>query len=156
MGERTFRAALIVGCTAAAVAALDLTHKAHALDSGSAVTGHERSGVYLIGVTVLLGVWAAALVLCGSRSIALAGGIVGGGATGNVASLALWPSFAGVANPLVARGVAFSIGDVAVGTGLALVLAATVAFAVRNPERLRQPIAFRRASGDSHETAVQG
>jgi lipoprotein signal peptidase len=144
MGDRLSRTALLLCGTTAVVAAIDLAHKAHALSQGGLVVGHERSGAYLAGVTVLLLLWAVAILFSGSLAIALGGGILIGGAVGNLVSLLMWPSFAGVPDPIVARGVAFSIGDVAVATGLVLVIVATGWFAVRNRARLREPILVRR------------
>jgi lipoprotein signal peptidase len=143
MGDRVARTALLLIGTTAVVAAVDLVHKAHALAHDGLVIGHERSPAYMAGVIVLLAVWAAAILFSGSRSIALGGGVLIGGAIGNVASLVLWPSFPGVPDPLVAGGVAFSIGDVAVGSGLALVVVATFVFAARNRTRLREPLRLR-------------
>jgi hypothetical protein len=144
MGDRLARTALLLAATTALVAGADLAHKAHALSEGGLVVGHERSRAYMAGVTLLLLLWAVAILFSGSRAIALGGGVLIGGALGNVASLLLWPSFPGVPDPLVARGVAFSIGDVAVGTGLVLVVVATGAFALRNRARLREPVLLRR------------
>jgi hypothetical protein len=143
MGERFGRTALLLALTTALVAGVDLAHKAHALSEDGLVVGHERSRAYTAGVMLLLLLWAVAILFSGSRAIALAGGVLIGGAVGNVASLLLWPSFPGVPDPLVARGVAFSIGDVAVGTGLVLVVVATGAFALRNRARLREPVPLR-------------
>ncbi len=88
--------------------------------------------------------WAAAIMLTRSRAMAAAGGIVLGGALGNVAALLLWPSVDGVPDPLVAGGIAFSLGDVAVGVGLALVTVVTVRFASENRSRWREPVLGRR------------
>ena len=140
MGDRVARTGLLLVATTAVVAATDLVHKAYALAGGELVIGHERSPAYMVGVIILLVVWAAAILVSGSRSIALGGGILIGGAVGNVTSLLLWPSFHGVPDPLVARGVAFRVGDGAVAAGLALVLVATAVFAARNRERLREPL----------------
>jgi lipoprotein signal peptidase len=144
MGGRFARTALLLGTTTALVAGVDLAQKAHALSHSGLVVGHERSRAYMAVVTVLLLLWAVAILFSGSRAIALGGGVLVGGAVGNLVSLLLWPSFPGVPDPIVARGVAFSIGDVAVATGLVLVLAATAAFAVRNRARLREPVLLRR------------
>ena len=80
-----------------------------------------------------------------SPAIAAAGGVVLGGSLGNVAALGLWPSVDGVPDPLVAGGVAFSLGDVAVGVGLVLVTVAAVRFASENRSRWREPVLGRRA-----------
>jgi hypothetical protein len=154
MGHRVARTALLLVATTGVVAGVDLAHKAHALARGGLVVGHERSPAYMVGVIVLLALWATAILFSGSRSIALGGGVLVGGAVGNVASLLLWPSFPGVPDALMAGGVAFSVGDVAVAVGLVLVVVATGAFAVRNRARLREPVAFAAGASDSFETAV--
>ena len=123
---------LLMGA-AGTVAAIDLAHKA----SFAPVFVHERSALYAAGISVACLVWAAAVVLLRSPSIALAAGLLVGGAAGNVISLALWP---GVPNPLVAGGLAFNVADVSVGVGLMLLLPAGLVFAVRNRERLFDPI----------------
>jgi hypothetical protein len=72
--------------------------------------------------------------------MALAGGIVLGGAGGNLLSYALWPSLPGVPDPIVAVGLAFSVGDLGVGLGLLLLLPVALAFALRNRDRLTEPV----------------
>jgi lipoprotein signal peptidase len=135
------RAAAALLFTAAIVAAVDLTHKAIALaDPGSTIVPHERSLLYALGVVAVCTVWAAAIMLTHSLSIALAGGVFLGGAAGNVASLALWPSVDGVPNPLLAGEVAFNVADVAVAAGLALLLTTAVVFAARNRARLNERV----------------
>lgn len=144
MGARVGRTALLLVATTAFVAGVDLAHKAHALSEGGLVVGHERSRAYMAAVTLLLLLWAIAILFSGSRTIAMGGGVLIGGAVGNVTSLLLWPSFSGVPDPIVVARVAFSIGDVGVGAGLVLVVVATGAFAVRNRARLREPVLLRR------------
>jgi lipoprotein signal peptidase len=132
--------ALLVG-TAGAVAGLDLAHKALSIsERGGAVLAHDRSGLYVTGVAAAALVWAGAVVRVRSASIAIAGGVVLGGAMGNLVSIALWPSLPGVPDPLVAGGVAFSAADVAVAVGFVLLLPATVIFALQNRERLFDPV----------------
>jgi lipoprotein signal peptidase len=63
-----------------------------------------------------------------------------GGALGNLASIALWPSLAGVPDPLVADGFAFNVADVAVAVGFVLLLPAAVLFGLQNRERLFEPV----------------
>jgi hypothetical protein len=131
--------ALLLGA-ATVVAALDLAHKAYAIsERGGAVLLHDRPAAYVVaGAALSLG-WAGAVALTRSSSIALFGGVVLGGAAGNLLSFALWPSLPGVPDPIVAHGLAFSVGDVAVLGGLALLLPAAVAYARRNRGRLVQP-----------------
>lgn len=135
---RTF--ALLLG-TATVVAALDLAHKALAIsERGGAVLAHDRSAPYVTGLAIATLAWAGAIALVRSASIALAGGLVLGGATGNLASFALWPSLPGVPDPLVAGGFAFNLADISALLGLALLLPSIVVFAARNRERLFEPI----------------
>jgi hypothetical protein len=72
--------------------------------------------------------------------MAVPGGVVLGGAAGNLLSFALWPSLPGVPDTIVAGGLAFSLGDVAVGIGLLLLLPAGLIFARRNRGRLFAPL----------------
>lgn len=120
---------------AAAVAAVDLVHKA--VTPSNAALAHDRSWLYLAGGTVVSLVWAGLITLTRSPSIAFAGGVLLGGATGNLASVALWPE--GVPNPLVAGGIAFNVADVSAVLGLLLLVPAIVVFAVRNRGRLFDP-----------------
>jgi hypothetical protein len=138
------RSGAVLVVTVALVAGVDLVHKAIALaDPANAVVLHPRSALYGVGVAAVSGLWAAAILLTRSASIALGGGIFLGGAAGNVASLALWPGVEGIPNPLVARNVAFNLADMAVVLGLVLVLATTTRFAARNRGRLAEPVGFR-------------
>ena len=123
------------------VVALDLAQKQLAIsERGGAVLAHDRSAFYVAGVAAASVVWAWAVSLTHSSSIAFAGGIVLGGAAGNLVSIALWPSLPGVPDPIVASGVAFNVADVAVVVGLASLFPATLLFAVRNRERLFEPV----------------
>ncbi len=138
------RSGILLVLTASLVAGVDLAHKATAIvERGAAVPAHDRSAVYVIGIAAAATAWAGAIVLTRSASIALGGGVIAGGAAGNLVSLALWPSLAGVPNPLVAGNVAFNVADVAVAAGLVLVLAATCVHAARNRELLREPVRLR-------------
>jgi len=131
----------LLGGTAGAVAVLDLAQKAFSIsERGGAVIAHNRSGLYVATGAVAAFLWGAAVARVGSPSIAVAGGVILGGAVGNLFSIALWPSLAGVPDPLVAGGVAFSVGDVAVGFGILLLLPAIVVFALQNRERLFEPV----------------
>jgi lipoprotein signal peptidase len=126
---------------ATVVATLDLAYKALAIsERGGAVIAHERSVLYVTGVAAASLVWAGAIALTRSSSIALAGGVVLGGAAGNLVSIALWPSLPGVPDPIVAAGISFNVADLAVVAGFALLLPATLVFALRNRERLFEPV----------------
>jgi hypothetical protein len=131
---------LLLGA-AAIVVALDLGQKQLAISAhGGGVYLHDRPLRFVLaGAALTLG-WAGAIALTRSAVLALPGGVVLGGAVGNLASFALWPSLPGVPDPIVAGGLAFSIGDVAVGLGLLLLIPATFAFARRNKARLFQPL----------------
>jgi lipoprotein signal peptidase len=123
------------------VATLDLTHKALAVSNrGGAVLAHDRSASYVVGLAALSLAWAGAIALVRSASIALTGGLVLGGAVGNLASFALWPSLPGVPDPLVTSGIAFNLADVSALVGLVLLVPAIVVFAARNRERLFEPL----------------
>jgi hypothetical protein len=143
-----FRTICVLGGAAAVVVAIDLAHKGLAIsEQGPAVLTHERSSLYVVGVVAAAVLWAGAVSLVGSSSIALAGGLVVGGAAGNVVSIALWPSLPGVPDPIVAGSYAFNVADVATALGLIMLLPATLVFAGRNLGRLREPVSLRRRSG---------
>jgi len=126
---------------AAVVAAIDLSHKALAVsERGGAVLAHDRSAPYVAGLAAATLAWASAIALVRSASIALAGGLVLGGAIGNLASFALWPTLPGVPDPLVAGGIAFNLADVSALLGLVFLVPAIVVFAARNRERLFEPV----------------
>ncbi|HEU5064495.1 MAG TPA: hypothetical protein VFT86_01230 [Gaiellaceae bacterium] len=123
--------ALLLGA-ATVVALLDLAHKAYAIsERGGAVLLHDRPTRYVVAGAVLSLGWAGAVALTRSSSIAFAGGIVLGGAAGNLLSFALWPSLSGVPDPILAGGLAFSLGDVAVLVGFALLIPAVLVFRMR-------------------------
>ena len=127
------RTVLIFATIAVAFAGLDLAHKA----TVDATSVHPRSALYVVVVLGLAAVWSVAILATRSRVLALAGGVVLGGAFGNLASLALWP---GVPNPIELEAVAFNLADAFVLFGFATTAAATLAFAVQNRERLREPV----------------
>ena len=118
--------------TVIALCALDLAHKA----GGEAAYVHPRSGGYVAFVLVFASAWVAAILATGSLSIAVAGGVLAGGAAGNLVSLALWP---GVPNPIVLDAVAFNLADLFVLAGFVLTATAALVFAVRNRDRLGAP-----------------
>jgi lipoprotein signal peptidase len=136
------RSALALAAVAVFVAGADLVHKTVSTADGRAVPLHERSAGYALVLAAALA-WAAALLAARSPLLAAAGGVVAGGALGNVLSLALW---AGVPDPLVADGlgVAFNLADVAaLAGGAVLVPLAVLALAVRRRADLRRPVTVR-------------
>src|SRR3954447_8829131 len=126
---------------AALVAALDLAQKQLAISGrGEGVYLHDRPASYVVaGAALSLG-WAGAIALTRSALVAVPGGVVLGGAAGNLASFALWPSLPGVPDTIVAGGLAFSVGDVAVAIGLLMLVPTTLVFASRNKQRLGAPL----------------
>jgi len=129
-------AVLAFAGTALALAAFDLAHKA----TSEATYFHARSPAYVVVVLVLAAVWIGAILATRSLSLAVAGGVLAGGALGNLASLAVWP---GVPNPIELEPIAFNLADVFVLAGFALTAATTLVFAARNRERLREPVRLR-------------
>jgi lipoprotein signal peptidase len=130
------RCALALGGTAVLLAGVDLVHKA----SSDAAYVHGRSSGYVVLVAVLTAMWTTAIVLTRSLSIAVGGGVLAAGAVGNVMSLAFSP---GVPNPLVLGPIAFNLADVFVLSGFVLVAGATLVFAVRNRDRMGEPVRLR-------------
>jgi signal peptidase (SPase) II len=136
---RTSALALLGAATL--VAAADLAHKALAMRDPASVPLHDRSAAYALVLAAAL-VWATALVAVRAPLLALAGGVVAGGAAGNVLSLAFWP---GVPDPLAsdALGLAFNFADVAaLAGGLVLVPAAVLVLMAQGGD-LRRPVTFR-------------
>jgi lipoprotein signal peptidase len=131
-----FRALVALLGTAGVAAAIDLAHKA-----GSVATPlHTRSALYVVGVISACVAWSGLVVLSRSIAVAAAGGLVLGGAAGNVLSLAFWP---GVPNPIVVEPVAFNLADAFVLAGFVLVCAAATAVAAANRDRLHEPVRLR-------------
>ena len=123
------------------VASLDLAHKALAIsERGGAVLVHDRSASYTVGLAALSLAWAGAVTLTRSTSISLAGGLVLGGALGNLVSIMLWPSLPGVPDPIESGGFAFNVADLSALLGFALLVPAVVVFAARNRGRLLEPV----------------
>ena len=127
------RASVVFAASALVFTGLDLVHKA----TVEATYVHPRSAVYVAVVLGLAALWSAAIVATRSAVIALAGGVVAGGALGNLSSLAFWP---GVPNPIEVEAIAFNLADAFVLLGFATTAAATLVFARRNRERLREPV----------------
>jgi lipoprotein signal peptidase len=130
------RAGIALCVMATMVAAVDLAHKA-GVGAGNL---HDRSPGYVALVVGLTGLWAAAIVAARSLPLALGGGIVAGGALGNLLSLAIWP---GVPNPIVVDPIAFNLADISVVVGFVAVAIAVLLLAARRPERLREPVSLR-------------
>jgi lipoprotein signal peptidase len=130
------RCALALGGTATLLAGVDLAHKAFA----DPAHFHARSTYYVTLVLVLSVAWAAAILLTRSVVMAVGGGVLLGGAFGNVASGALWQ---GVPNPIEAAVVAFNLADVFVLIGFVSVALTAAKLAVTNGERLADPIRLR-------------
>jgi hypothetical protein len=126
---------------AALVATVDLVQKQLAIsERAGGVYLHDRPLSYVIaGAALSLG-WAGAIALTRSALIAVPGGVVLGGAAGNLMSFALWPSLPGVPDTIVAGGLAFSVGDLAVAFGLSLLLPAALVYARQNKSRLFQTL----------------
>ncbi len=140
----------MLAAAAVVVGAADLAHKAHAVAThGDDLLYHERSLGYVVGVIVAAGAWCLALVATRSLGLALAGGVLLGGAAGNALSWALWSRYDGTPNPLFAGdahlGIAFNLADVAVVATVFIVLPPALAvFALLNRDRLHQPVRVRR------------
>jgi lipoprotein signal peptidase len=130
------RCALALAGTATVLAALDLAHKA----ASDTAYVHSRSSSYVVFVVALATIWTAAILVTRSLSIAIGGGVLAGGAAGNLVSLTAWP---GVPNPIVLGPIAFNLADVFVLFGFVLVAAAVLVLAGTNAERLREPIRLR-------------
>jgi lipoprotein signal peptidase len=131
------RATLALAGTTAVVAAIDLVHKA----GTQAAYFHARSAIYVVVVLGLAAVWTGAILATGSLSMAVGGGVLAGGALGNLLSLALWP---GVPNPIELDPIAFNLADVFVLSGFLFTVAAALVFALRNRERLGEPVRLAR------------
>jgi lipoprotein signal peptidase len=125
--------ALALGATAFVLAAVDLAHKA----SAGAGNVHPRSALYVVGVIVLCAAWVGAILAARSLALAVAGGIVAGGALANLISLAFWP---GVPNPIVTEAITFNLADVFVLAGFLSVAAVTLGLVASDPKRLREPV----------------
>jgi lipoprotein signal peptidase len=131
------------------VLVVDLGHKAAVIDErGDELLFHERSLGYAVGVTVGSLAWCAAIVATRSVMLAVPGGLVLGGAAGNVVSWALWPSYAGTPNTFLVGderlGLAFNLADAfVVGAVFGVLPVALAVFTARNRQRLREPIRLR-------------
>lgn len=93
---------------------------------------HPRPPAVLVLMAVVTVLGLVTFPRAGSRSIAVAGGLMVGGGIANTASLVAWGS--GIPNPLLSYryDVAFNLADLAVGIGFAALLPAAIVFAVRH------------------------
>ena len=73
-----------------------------------------------------------------SRALAGAGAFAAAGAAANALSALLWNG--GVPNPILAGGIAFNVADLYAVLGAAALVGGAIAFAIRNPSLLRQPL----------------
>jgi hypothetical protein len=131
------RAGIALGAMTILFAAVDLAHKATA----GADNLHGRSPGYAALVLALAIPWAAAIVAARSVSVALGGGVVVGGALGNLLSLVIWP---GIPNPIVVGLIALNLADVFVVVGFFLVAVAVLMLAISRQDRLREPVSSLR------------
>ena len=125
--------ALALAATAVVLASLDLAHKATA----GGVNLHPRSATYVVVVITLATAWVAAILAARSLALAIAGGVVAGGALANLASLVLWT---GVPNPIVVGPIAFNLADVLVVAGFVVVALVVLMLAIGRQDRLREPV----------------
>jgi lipoprotein signal peptidase len=130
-----YRAPAALLGTASVAAAIDLAYKAGA--DGAML--HQRSPTYVVVVLTGSVLWAGAILLTRSVAMAAAGGLLLGGAVGNLLSLAFWT---GVPNPIVVSPIAFNLADAFVFVGFGLVCAAALGLAGSN--RLDEPVRLRR------------
>jgi lipoprotein signal peptidase len=125
--------AFVFAATALVCASVDLAHKA----SADAANLHNRSPVYVVVVLGLAAAWALTILATRSLSLALGGGVLAGGALGNVTSLAWW---SGVPNPIELEPIALNLADLFVVGGFLLTSAAALVFAARHRDRLHEPV----------------
>ena len=136
------RRALSVLLVAAPLAALDLVHKATVPTLDWAY--HVRSSWWIVLALALVAT-CFALARVPSAAVALAAGVLAGGAAGNL--LSALTSERGIPNPLLVGQetiIAFNLADVATLLGIALLMGTLVATTVRNRAQLLPPRAFAR------------
>ena len=106
---------------------------------------HRSHGWVALSIVLLIG--ALFLTLVPSRAVAVAAGMMSGGAIGNLVS-ARWDENY-VPNPLVighyGHGFAFNLADVFFVLGIALLMSALIVMTVRNRDRLAPPRPWERA-----------
>jgi hypothetical protein len=132
-GDRVLDRRRLLLAVASLLTAVDLGQKATA-----PVYGHPRGAVYLLVATAITVMLVLFVPRVPSRALAVAGGVAAAGAFGNLVSALVWRG--GIPNPIVLGDLAFNIADLCAVLGaIALVLGA-VAFGLRHPALLRQPI----------------
>jgi uncharacterized membrane protein len=135
---------LLLVAPAAVLASIDQVVKATVTTPWWAF--HHRShGWVALSIALLVG--ALLLTLVPSRAVALAAGMMSGGAIGNLVS-ARWDENY-VPNPLVighyGRGFAFNLADVFFMLGIVLLMSTLIVMTVRNRDRLAPPRPWERA-----------
>jgi lipoprotein signal peptidase len=137
------RALVTVG-VAAALAAVDLAHKALAETPEWAYHGRTAEW-YALTAAVVVG--CVSLARIPSLAVAAAAGVLAGGAAGN--ALSGVASRRGVPNPIVVVGdrhvVAFNLADVFTVGGIALLVVVLATVSIRNRHRLLPPRRLWRA-----------
>jgi lipoprotein signal peptidase len=102
------------------------------------VLSHERT-LPLYAFALVL---AAALLMlaprAGSRAVSLGAGSAAGGALATPLAALVW--WGGVPNPLTRGNVAFNVADVAMGVGVALLIAGALRHAWLHRARLHEPV----------------
>ena len=132
------RLALFLAVTAA-LAAVDLLVDARV--PAASWEFHHRTSTWIVLATLFLA-GLALLALLPSLTCAVAAGIVAGGVLGSLVSAAMHGG--GVADPLVAGGTAFNLGDVFVIVGLPVLMVPTAATAIRHRDAIDRRIPPRR------------
>jgi hypothetical protein len=135
---------LLIAAPAVVLASIDLIVKAKVPTQSWAF--HHRSHAWVVlSVVVLVGAFS--LVLVPSRSVALAAGVMSGGAIGNLVSARADGNW--VPNPIVIgdyqRAFAFNLADVFFLVGVVLLMSALIMEIVRRRDRLAPPRAWERA-----------
>jgi hypothetical protein len=135
---------LLIAFPAVALASVDLVVKAKVPTEWWAF--HHRSQAWVVlSILVLLGV--CLLTLVPSRAVAIAAGVMSGGAIGNLVSARADENW--VPNPLVIgnyqQGIAFNLADVFFLVGIVLLMAALIVTIVHRRDRLAPPRAWERA-----------
>lgn len=102
------------------------------------VLSHARPPVIYVLAALLASALLRLAPRADSRPIALGAGIAAGGALATLVGGVVWAN--GVPNPLAAHGVAFNLGDLAIGGGDVLLIGGALLHAWLRRQRLRDPI----------------